>query len=920
MQNSIWKLTALVGVVGVGLLIVMQAQQGLTPDPNLVAENGADNSSGGPDSGTNDPGWKPNEQGEPGVGDRVVLGPMNSDKLDPQAERDAANAKSGAPRSFFDDSENTKVAGLFDSGNRKPDFENEPTSRSQFGGSAARSRNAADELFALDGPRNQDAVFDKFDDATPASAQQPPATAAVQRARAFPEYTEFANGADSPTANSTTPKLLTIDEGDSDAGPFFDPQSVGQATNARQPRSLTPLFDEAGTVRENESGIVPVAGVQSDETDLLQPAKKLDPFATDEDKASLPKSGVPIDPGSLIELDTKPATGSNPGLLGGPLDENPFGSKQDTGPLQLLPDNPPKLLDDPTPLLDEPLKNSPEIVQPKLDSPTLDDTPFGTKSNPIDDNPLGQSTPSLASPKPANPTLDDPLQPLRSGSGLNPIPADTTKSDATNRISPDPELEKKEVRGDGVIPKNGPSAEQRPELTIEKVAPPQATLGKPMIYSIVITNRGATNAAKVTVEDVIPLGCKLVGTIPQAELIESKLIWKLGRLPSGELKKIHVKVVPISEGEVGSVATVSFVSEVAARTDVRQPVLASIRVTATAPNQVRIGEPVKLFFKILNTGTIDADKMTLQDLIPEGFEHEAGADLTYEIGSIKAGDSVDVDLELKAIKAGTYVNRAIIKQDGNARAESKATIEVIDGSRLTLQSVPTPAGLVSQKMTHSFKVSNLSNVAVTNARAVARLPREVRFVDAANGGTYDPNSHAIEWRLDSLASQQSITLSSTLTPTSTGNYSATLQVTQPNSPMTQIESGIEAKGIAALAINLSNVPVTAKPGDEFTVDATITNRGTGPDSNVRFSISLPSNIEYVSARGPVKSGIVQTSDGQKTVPFAVIPEIGEQAVASFQITLRARSAGRPKLRAEVSSQQLDEPVATEAAVVILDAQ
>jgi uncharacterized repeat protein (TIGR01451 family) len=137
--------------------------------------------------------------------------------------------------------------------------------------------------------------------------------------------------------------------------------------------------------------------------------------------------------------------------------------------------------------------------------------------------------------------------------------------------------------------------------------------------------------------------------------------------------------------------------------------------------------------------------------------------------------------------------------------------------------------------------------------------------------------------------------------------------------MIQIDSDMAARGIAALAINLTNVPATANPGDEFTVDATITNRGTGPDTNVRFSMSLPSSIEFVSARGPVKNGIVQTSVGKKVIPFGVIPEIGEQASVSFQVTLRARSAGRPKLRAEVSSQQLDEPVATEAAIVVLEA-
>jgi uncharacterized repeat protein (TIGR01451 family) len=994
MQNSIWKLTALAGVVGVGLLIVMQAQNGIKPDAN---ENKVVKSESDDDKKTldkkNDVDWQANDQQEPEVDGRKVIGPMDVNELD-KLTGHSHDTKTQIKDSFFtgeiDDDTDNKTAGLFESDSLDRELAAQPELK--------RLPNSNLE-FSLGQASPSDAVFESFDDAKPANARTLPATAPTALVQDSSAYTEFANEDRTDAAatdNSAEPKLLSLD--DTDDGPFFSAQPADRSAKgqqllldarramqsgdlktarslaleadglksnygalddrpdlvlrevdallAKQSTSEKPIFDEAGKIRENESGIIPVAGVVFDEADTKKTSEEKDPFSPSSDDNTLK-----LDDGDGKITISDPKIESEPSLLDRNLDDSPFDSNNSGDPVQLLPDNPPKLLADPpklfqsestekstageptieSPQLDEPFDPSSDSLGPLIDSPAAN-TPKQLPTT-IDDGPFGNESPALENPRPdlsigANPINQEPLgidQIDISNQLIDPqaIPNvsldEPSKSTAITRVKREPTSEKKEVRGSGVIPENDPGAEQRPELTIEKIAPPEATLGRAMIYSIVISNRGAAHAGKVTVEDIIPLGCKLVGTIPQAELVDSKLTWRLGRLESGKQKKIHVKVVPITEGEIGSVAKVNFVAEVAARTEVRQAPRASIRVTATAPNQARIGEAVKLHFKIQNTGQIDADNMTLQDMIPKGFEHPAGADLTYEIGMIKAGQSVDVDLELKAIKEGTFINRAIIKEDGVARTESKATIKIIDARGLSVQSLQTRPGIVGQRMIHSFKVSNPSTIMVTNAKVIARLPREVRFVKADAGGQYTAESHSISWDLAQLASNKSVTLSSTLLPTTFGAHTARLQVSHPNAPLTQIDSEIVAKGIAALAINLSNVPATADSGDEFTVDATITNRGTGPDSNVRFSLSLPSNIEFVSARGPVKNGIVQTSAGPKVIPFGVIPEIGEQASATFKVTLRARAAGRPKLRAEVSSQQLDDPVATEAAVVILEA-
>jgi uncharacterized repeat protein (TIGR01451 family) len=136
--------------------------------------------------------------------------------------------------------------------------------------------------------------------------------------------------------------------------------------------------------------------------------------------------------------------------------------------------------------------------------------------------------------------------------------------------------------------------------------------------------------------------------------------------------------------------------------------------------------------------------------------------------------------------------------------------------------------------------------------------------------------------------------------------------------MEQTDSLVEASGVAALRLTLENAPASVLPGEDLVVDFSLINKGTGPDSNVQFSLVLPTGVDFVSARGPVRNLPPEAAVGARTVGFATIPEIGEGASVDFQVILRSRDAGQPKIRAEVRSDQLNDAIATEAAIEILD--
>jgi uncharacterized repeat protein (TIGR01451 family) len=539
---------------------------------------------------------------------------------------------------------------------------------------------------------------------------------------------------------------------------------------------------------------------------------------------------------------------------------------------------------DPLPTINLPALDEPAPFEPFAAAEPESET---LVSLPALNEPIGEPFPTIAEPELVEPDLAAPIE-----------------EPAAIALAAEPAI-------------NSATAE-KPDVTIRKVAPAEATIGEPLIYSIEISNNGETNASEVIVEDRIPTGCKLVGTIPQAELIGSKILWRLGRLPAKSDQKLLIKVIPLEEGEIGSVATVNFVAEVSTSTSVRSAAKPDIKLEVTNRGTAKVGENVLFRFRVANEGNADAQNVTLQDIVPVGFEHPAGKDVTYEIGDLAAGTAKDIDLELTAVKPGKHINRAIVKSGKDSKVETAAAVEVVEAKGLTIQSPASRPQPVGQKTSHDIRVTNESSQPISGAAVNVILPQELQFVSASGSGSFSKASNSIRWNLPAVQPGETVTLSTTVVPRTYGVHSSRVQLIQPDQPMEQRDSLVEASGIAVLRLSIENAPATVLPGDDFVVDFSIVNRGTGPDSNVQFSLVLPTGVDFVSARGPVRNLPPKAAAGGRVVGFTTIPEIGEKASVDFQVTLRSRDAGRPKIRAELRSDNLNEAVAKEEEIVILD--
>lgn len=838
--NSIWKMTALAGCVGLGLLGLLQFQRSMTPQQTVKTEKKA-----------------------------------SLDEFKPLEDLDAPGSKFAA--------------------NELPEGNTEPP---PFKTRSSRANSFEDDLAFDDLPPKKTInrtsasrdSFDALEEDVSTNQTEPTSVPLRNRSpRAELSLEEFPND----TANNAAIEVTPADNQNKNVEPaelpMFDeePKPIPIPQNAKKQaqkaiKQARTLIDE-GQLEEariiaTEAAELPVTYGKLEDTpdavlDEIDRLTAIKPTSKNEQSAVVEPEPITLTAGTKeprgISLD---------------LDEPSFDEK----PIPVTPKKKSPLDDDENLFADNP----PKSINGKA---RLPDPPVP----PAEETPLELGFPEDSDMPPAEPIK------ARHKTTNETTPPNRLKSTTAEPVEVNPDS----VTGDGTVRADAPRGPQRPELKIEKIAPPNATLNQPMVYTIVIRNIGDSAANSVVVEDQVPMGTKLSGTIPRAELTGKKLIWRLGTIKPGEQKEIQVKVVPVAEGQVGSIATVNFSAEVASRTTIATPKL-SLKLTA-AP-QARVNETVTLNFQITNNGSVDASRVVLRNVIPENLKlaDVSERDLEYEVGTIPAGKSQTVQLPLTALRPGRAVNRATITTDGATAAEQQVEINVI-GQIVGLSRHGLSNWFVGRPIEFENRLTNNSLNSTNNTVVVESLPSTVEFVSASDGGKLDPKQRTVTWHVPHLDPNQTVALKIKVVPKSIGNHAGSVQVTENNRKGAATDYQFKAIGTSDLKIEFAEKAEAYSKGEQFTTRMVIRNKGSGAASKVAVRVILPAELQFVSVRGPAS----HTTSGREII-FEPINEIGGQGNVHFDLTLKAISSGDSKLQVELQSEQFKKPLVHEEALVI----
>jgi uncharacterized repeat protein (TIGR01451 family) len=524
---------------------------------------------------------------------------------------------------------------------------------------------------------------------------------------------------------------------------------------------------------------------------------------------------------------------------------------------------------------------------PMTDAGNLAPIPLSEPSAPLQERAIA-SEPRVAS-RAAEPTLPPTSFSDTSDFDDSSFAATAAPSSPTNKASGRP--------GERAL--EGP---QRPALVMQKFAPDEIQVGKECKFIIKVRNMGQRPADNVVVYDHVPDGTKLVATTPQAEQVDGQLAWRMGTLSPGEEREMQLTLLPHAEGEIGSVATVTFAAQASAKTQCTRPQLA---LRMTAPQQVMLGRQQRITIELHNPGTGDATGVMLLQNVPDNLRHEAGPALEFDVGTLRAGETRRLELVMSAIKAGAVHNVLTARADGNLQAQQHVDFDVI-APALAVDVEGPARRYLERPATYTVRIDNPGSAAAKDVQLVTQLPRGMQFVKANNMGEYDPATHSVYWSLAELPAGQTGTVEVTALPTEAGEHTIEVRSRAREGLEDATARQVTIEGLPAIMFEVHDLQDPIEVGGNTAYEIRVVNQGTKAATNIAVRVVTPPGMKVVSATGETRHQI----DAQGVV-FEPLRQLAPKADTLFRVQLQGVQAGDQRVLVEVDTDDLSQPVRKE---------
>ena len=438
-----------------------------------------------------------------------------------------------------------------------------------------------------------------------------------------------------------------------------------------------------------------------------------------------------------------------------------------------------------------------------------------------------------------------------------------------------------------------------PMLSVETTGPRKITVGKESIYTVSMKNTGELTAADVVVSVTVPAWAEVIEAkgatdAPgvSVERTAEGVQWKIGALAGRAQQDLNLKLVPRKSQsfELGVRWTSSPVTS-QATVEVQE---AKLQMAIGGPTEVIFGQQQLYKLTLLNPGNADAENVVLY-LSP--LTAGEGPAASHRVGTLRAGSSTSVEIELTARQAGRLAIKAEATADGDLKASAaeevlvrRAAIQVsVAGPKVHYAGVPA---------NFDIRLTNTGDAPARHVAVTAILPAGSELVTASQEGQNVARNGEVSWAVDQLSPG--------------GEQVFTVRCAMKSPGANRVEAIATADGdlkgasiattqLMALADLVMTVADTAGPvsvSQDAIYELRVRNRGTSAAENVEIVAFFSPGVEAVAVEG----GLHEITNG--AVVFKPIPNLAAGAEAVYKIKAHAVSPGNHRIRVELECKTL----------------
>ena len=471
----------------------------------------------------------------------------------------------------------------------------------------------------------------------------------------------------------------------------------------------------------------------------------------------------------------------------------------------------------------------------------------------------------------------------------------------------------------GVAPTGEINEPPTPVVSIQVRVPAVGAAGQELEYRLIVENRSRAAAHHVLVRDKLPENATFVKATPEPKDREPELRWDLGTLAGGARKEISLVVKPTGAGDVENTARVMFEHGQRVKTTLSKP---QLRLREVGPTQAAVGELMKLQLEVTNVGSVEATDVLLTDTLPDGLAFSdsqpttpGNNPLTWKLGSIAPGQTRRVTYQAIAEKTGTWSTQArATAQAGVAAADTSTSVAVGEAKLGVIKTGPARR-LVNRPATYQITVSNPGTIALTGVRVLDKVPADITFLSASNGGQRVADQ--VQWDLGTIPVGGRKAVQMVVRSGKAGELTNVAEVRADHDLQARdaVLTTFENPKTLALEIEKNTDPVDQGREAVYTIRAL--NPTAKPATNLGLTIAVPDELRILDARGPT-----QGETKQQKVTFAAVPVLGAGQETAYTIRVQATNAGTARVKAELSSDSLPQgsTISQEENVTILQSK
>ncbi len=285
----------------------------------------------------------------------------------------------------------------------------------------------------------------------------------------------------------------------------------------------------------------------------------------------------------------------------------------------------------------------------------------------------------------------------------------------------------------------------------------------------------------------------------------------------------------------------------------------SLVIQKSAPLEVQVDKPAIFTTIVRNAGTADANHVVVTDRVPKGTRltnvnpattNQAGDLLTWELGTLKPGQQVELELELTPTDKGEIGSVAQVSFHAQASVRTACT-----QAKLGLTHVAPKQVLIGDTATVNLTIRNDGDGAATGVVIDFDVPNQLSH----------PAGRVLEYRIGTLGPGEIRELPLIMTAKQAGQINKLVTI--------RAEGNLSAQKQLDLEVIAPKLKVTMRgPTRRFierraTHHLTLENLGTASATNVGLVASLPPGIQFVEANNQGKY------DPQSHAVYWSLPEL-----------------------------------------------